>query len=213
MNLKVTKMKRRYIKIVFITFFIVISTIPFNSCSKIDGSKRTKESFYSILLENKSVIKEDYKKKLIDLNIRIWKELASKPISEIEKVCEEDPVKLMQLIDLSNEEVQDIMNKAIFYAKEISKNSVLEGCDCGNDVNYDDIVDFIRKIQSNGGAEVFFNNFNKNQSNLKVYDLKYDSDKLVECEAACVLACLPLGWNPPAWATCWLVCTAACYAI
>jgi len=112
----------------------------------------------------------------------------------------------MQLIKLSNEEVEDLKNKAIRYANEISKNTEFEECNCENDINYKDIVNFIRKIQSNGGADEFFNN---NQSNLK----KYDPDKLIGCQAACALTCLPLGWNPPAWATCWLVCTAACYAI
>ena len=64
-------MKRIYIKIVFITLFIVISSMPFNSCSKSDNSEMTKKSFSSLSLENTSVNQEDYKTKLLDLNIRI----------------------------------------------------------------------------------------------------------------------------------------------
>jgi len=65
-------------------------------------------------------------------------------------------------------------------------------------------VNFIDEIQKNGGADVFFND-------LELRAPGIDWNKVAQCLAACSLTCLPLGWNPPAWAACYAAFTALCY--
>lgn len=194
-------MKRTIFIFGILSIFLLSGNIIFNSCSKSEQIE---------ISNNPSQKNEDYKSLLFDLNVKFWTNLASHPISEIQNMCaEQDADKLIQLANFSNEELEDFMSKTIHYSEQILVNQSIEDCNCGNNGNFENILSFVQSIQTNGGPSVFFNEV-RNTENV-FYKESGDPDRLYLCLAACFQTCLPLTWNPTAWAACYAACTALCY--
>lgn len=195
-------MKRTIFIFGLTSVFLLFGNVLFNSCSK------------SEQIEVNNITQptnEDYKSLLFELNVKFWTNLASHPISEIQNVCaEQDADKLIQLANFSNEELEDFMSKTIHYSEQILENQSIEDCNCGNSGNFENILSFVQTIQTNGGSSVFFSEV-MNTENVFYKAPGYDPDRLYLCLAACFQTCLPLTWNPTAWAACYAACTALCY--
>jgi len=213
-KLNFSTMKTSFIKLIAVSLFFLIGSVNLTSCSKSNNSVQNDNSVINTENFKENLTKEDYQMRLIELNIEFWTRLSSQPLSELKKVCDANDVKgLIKLSKYSNEGLMNFMNKTIDFSKQINKNGTVKSdCGCTEEVNLDKIYEFVVKIKSNGGAGKFFQPFIQDSiQNFKTSG--GGSDKLAQCLAACSMTCLPLGWDPPAWAACMAVCTAACYYI
>lgn len=199
-------MKSTFFKISLITVILLLGSVTFNSCSKSDEVK---------MINEPCLTQEEYKTLLIELNVKFWSNLSSNPISEIEKACnEKDGNRLVQLANLSEKELKDFMDKTVYYSSQINQNNDNSGCNCELEGSFDNILSFVKEIQKQGGHKVFFHRFSQYEyQNSNGSKEPPDWDKIANCMAVCTLTCVPLTWNPPAWAACIAGCTALCYYI
>jgi len=188
-----------------VLFLLLTSTVFFSSCNKNNEQVDRNKTIFQTDLTKKTSSEKNYKTLLISLNIKFWTRLASQPISEIKKVCDErNADKLISLAGFSSEELKTYMDKTIYYASEIEKVEEKSDCHCTDksDMNFNEIYQFVLKIKNGGGADAFFKPFlHLNNQNLQ-YSSVGGADRVAACLASCSLTCLPLGLDPPAWATC-----------
>ncbi len=203
-------MRRLFKVVAILTLFLII-----DSCEKDSLNK-------DVVINNKrtSYIEDDYSKtedqlrkhqqKLLQLNIDLWSRLASNPIEEVQQVCiNRDTSKLIKLLGLSDISLTSQIEESITCAKVILGDDYdNDACNCNSQIDFNEIYNFVLKIQNEGGAEVFFAKY------LDLYlapDVPIDGEQLAVCLATCHITCMTLLYYPPAYTACMVACTALCY--
>ena len=131
-------MKNIIIKLGAIIIVLLFGVIIFNSCSKSENN----DNLYKSTVDNVTIMDnlsdEEYKSRLIDLNINFWTNLSSNSIIEVKKACDEKNIEgLIKLCNFSDEELSSFMNTSINYAKRINPDNNNSSCNCDSDINFD----------------------------------------------------------------------------
>lgn len=198
----------RIITVLLLGIFILVS------CSKIGNENALNISTSESETIQEDLSYEEYQLLLFDLYAEFWTNISSNSLAEIKNVCDEKDVEgLIRLSNLSEKELSNFIRKAINYSSHINVNKNVSDCNCVSDNNFENIYSFVEEIQKSGGGETFFQVYSQDALQNLGTRGEPDWNRIAQCLAVCSMTCLPLGWNPPAYAACMAACSAACYFI